>query len=62
MQIDTVNRFLVGVAGPGEVTIIRPPLRPINKAEAINLAAWLVVLSRATRDEVEAAIAAVENT
>jgi len=48
--VDTSNEFEV-VAGGETVRILNPPTRPITKAESLRLAAWLVVMSRASADE-----------
>jgi len=43
-KIDTTNHFSVGMAMNGTVTILIPPAGPLSKAEAYNLAAYLVAL------------------
>lgn len=35
------NRFFVGARGRDEIVIMMPPLKPISKDDAINLAALL---------------------
>lgn len=42
--VDTANHFLVGAQGE-TLVILNPPGRPITRREALNLAAWLVVLA-----------------
>lgn len=43
MTIDTLNRFLV-TSNSGQVIVMRPPTR-MTRAEALNLAAWLVAMA-----------------
>jgi hypothetical protein len=48
MELDDVplNEFMVGGTGAGnEVVIFRPPRGRITHAQAIRLAAWLIVMS-----------------
>ncbi len=45
MEIDTANRFVVGGGGRG-VSILMPPRGPMTPDEALNLAAYLVVLAQ----------------
>ena len=40
-----MNDFLVGVQGGETIVILRPVPQQITKAQALNLAAWLVVLA-----------------
>lgn len=42
--IDTINKHLVGMRGE-TITILYPPHRPMSKAEALVLAAYLVVMA-----------------
>jgi hypothetical protein len=41
---DTLNRFAVGSKGD-EVVILIPPTRPLNREEALVLAAYLVTIA-----------------
>jgi hypothetical protein len=41
----SANDFAVS-AGGGTIRIMNPPTRPITPREALNLAAWLLVLAR----------------
>lgn len=67
---DTANRFFVGVRGGSEIVIGRPALRPITREEALNLAAYLVVMvecmdlgsARDTAADFDALRAAIEAT
>jgi len=43
-HFDTTNRNMVCVQGD-MIRVLLPPLRPISKAEALSLAAWLVALA-----------------
>ncbi len=45
MDIPTLNLFLVGADVAGSVIILNPPRRPLLREEALNLAAWLVVMA-----------------
>jgi hypothetical protein len=62
--MDTMNKFLVSSGGVGmkEILVMNPPRGLISKEDALNLAAWLIVISGTTREEVEAALSAVEDT
>lgn len=58
-EIDTLNKFMVGKVA-GKVTIGRAPQGPLSKADAMNLAAWIVALGDndgmsfdATREAIE---------
>ena len=44
-ELDTTNRSVVACTVDGKISILRTPIGPISKADAINLAAWLVALS-----------------
>lgn len=41
----SANKFLVAVRGDDQVLVLNPPVGPITKADALNLAAWLVALA-----------------
>lgn len=43
-DIDTTNKFMVGVR-VDKIIIMMPPRRELSKADALNLAAWLVTLA-----------------
>ena len=43
-KFDTTNRNMVCIQGD-MIRVMYPPLRPIFKAEALSLAAWLVALA-----------------
>lgn len=60
-EIDTGNRFMVGSMG-NDVVIMFPPRRPIGKADALNLAAYLVAVSCATEEEFLRVYRAILNT
>ena len=60
-KIDTMNRFLVTLHGDN-VVMMSPPRGPFSKADALLLAAWIVALAAAERDEFEAVLDAVEST
>jgi hypothetical protein len=57
--IDTTNLFWVGVKG--EAIVVMRPRQHMTKAEALNLAAYLVVLAD-ENDEFPALLEAVKNT
>lgn len=59
-DFSTLNIFGVGMRGDGLV-LLRPPARPITKAESLNLLAYLVVLNAFSAREVSEAIGAVED-
>jgi hypothetical protein len=43
-EIDTFNRFMVGVRGE-RIVVLRPPVAPMTADEALTLAAHLVALA-----------------
>ena len=43
-DINTMNDHLVGVQG-GRIVIVMPPLGPMDRDEALRLAAWIVALA-----------------
>ena len=61
-EIDTINMFAVGVC-EGKITIYSfiPCGARLPKADALNLAAWLVTLAD-DKDEFPALLEAVQNT
>jgi hypothetical protein len=59
-KIDTTNKFVVCVKRD-HVAILNPPTF-MTKEEALNLAAYLVTLSFASREEFLAVLDAVEST
>jgi hypothetical protein len=42
---DIANLFLVSMLAPERVAILNPPRHPMTRAEALNLAAWLVAIA-----------------
>lgn len=44
MSIDTSNKFFVGVMGDN-IQMMKPVPQSITKADALNLAAWIVALA-----------------
>ena len=60
-EIDTSNLFLVGSVGM-RTQIMMPPRGPLEKAEVLNLAAWLVAIVDPTGDEFREVLEAVCNT
>jgi len=61
-EIETINDCLVGGNSAGMVTILMPPLGPMDKAKALRLAAWLVAIADPGGDEFAAVHEAVLNT
>jgi hypothetical protein len=59
-EIDTMNKFVV--CGFGNDLIIANPPRRLNKADALLLAGWLVVMSGAEPGEFEKVREAIEST
>lgn len=49
--LDTSNQFAVGVKTDGLVAVNRPVMGVMTRAEALNLAAWIVALSDPTGKE-----------
>lgn len=61
-KIDTLNRFVVGMIG-GKIAIVFPPIAPITKEQALNLAAHLVALADTSENHADFlnVLKAVEN-
>lgn len=60
-MIETINRFLV--AGQGQqVLVMRPPLGPITKDDALILAAWLVAIAEDGEHKFQPVLDAVLDT
>ncbi len=59
-ELDTGNKYMVGVSG-AQIVMLRPPRGTITKSDALNLAAWLVALSD-DNDKFPAILEAVQNT
>jgi hypothetical protein len=60
-EIDKVNRFLVGVQGDQIRVMIPVHNAPLTKAEAINLAAYLVALADPAGEKFPALLRAVKD-
>lgn len=56
------NRHAVGTAQGGRVVILMPPRHAMTRAEAVELAAWLVAVSGADVAEFSRAFDAVVST
>ena len=54
------NRFMV--AARGDNIVILRPARELTRDDALNLAAWLLVLAGTTPEEREKAVAVIEET
>ena len=61
-KVDTSNTFAVGVTVKGVVLVNRPLGGALSKAEALNLAAWIVALTAPAPDEFERLLEAIRNT
>jgi hypothetical protein len=59
--IDTGNYFLITAQGEN-VLIMRPPMRPITREQALNMAAFLVAIADPTRERFEQVLTAVCST
>jgi hypothetical protein len=61
--IETRNLFAVAMTGDGRITILLPPRGPMIRADALNLAAYLVAMSQSAEGpSFEEVLAAVVNT
>lgn len=60
-EIDTLNDWLVGSRG-GKIVIASLPLRPLEKHEALRLAAWIVAIADPGHEDFEKVLEAVEST
>lgn len=58
--LDTTNHFMVSLAGDA-IAVIRG-IGLITKEEAVNLAAWLVVMSDVSDEDFEALVVAIRNS
>ena len=58
-EIDTTNRFFVGVQG--DAVVLLRPVQRLSKDDALNLAAYLVALTD-MNNEFPAILEAVRNT
>ena len=64
-KMTTANLFAVGIRGTGEHLVIlnaRPLCMPFTKSDALNLAAWLVVLADPVGDEFEKLMTKIRST
>jgi hypothetical protein len=62
-QIDTTNRFMVGLIGEKfQILNLRALRGPITKADAFNLAAYLVAMAEEDAGEFQRVLDAVQNT
>ena len=57
---DTANLFLVATDAAGQRVVIRPTGGVISRAEALNLAAWIVALVDAEHKDFERLLKAIE--
>jgi hypothetical protein len=57
-EINTMNDHLVGVQG-GKITMVLPPLAPMDVDEALRLAAWIVCVAVAHNPNAESDFARV---
>ncbi len=65
LEIDTLNKFGVSShIASGDVVLLMPPAsgRRISRADALNLAAYLVVMSNATDEELDRVRRAIAST
>lgn len=60
-EIDTTNKFMVGMNGGG-LAILIPPHRTISNADAILLAAWLVALADPGGERFSVVLEAIQST
>ena len=63
-DFDPLNKFGVGANGEGDVAILMPPVpgQRLSKADALNLACWLLVLAGVERHELLIALVRIEGT
>lgn len=60
-EYDTMNHFVIGTTGDG--TLVSHVLRrSFTKDQALNLAAYLVVISGVEREEFNGLVSAIEGT
>lgn len=52
MNIDTLNKYGVGVQGE-KVVVLLPPRTPMTKTDALILAAWLVTMADMSEGEAD---------
>lgn len=58
MDIDTTNRFAVGLRGDDEIIVLRLGQR-LTREDALNLAAYLVAVADSSRKDFDRLLAAV---
>jgi len=59
--MDSANHFVVGVRGE-QIVVGYPPLKPISKEEALNLAAWLRCLADPAGEQFDKLIQEIQTT
>lgn len=52
MDLDTFNKFLVAAQGD-RLVILRQPIPPLDRTDALTLAAWLVVMGDRQADHAD---------
>jgi hypothetical protein len=60
-EIDTTNKFMVGMTARDEFVMIMLPVRRIPKVDALNLAAYIVALADPLGEEFSKVLEAVKN-
>ena len=60
-EVDTSNKFMVGVSG-ARICFLKPIPNVISMDDAVSLAAWLVALADPTGEKFETVHEAVVNT
>jgi hypothetical protein len=60
MEMDTFNKYVVGVNGD-KIVILAPPRGPISKEDALMFAAWIVTLADYSGEEFAKALEAVQS-
>lgn len=60
--MDTSNRFMVGANGRGRVMCLLPIPQEMSREDALNLAAYIVVLADPDRKDFDALLRGIENT
>lgn len=63
-EIDTANKFFVGLGGAGfdRITFVVPLPREFSRKDALNLAAWIVTLAESEEGEFDKLLKAIKNT
>jgi hypothetical protein len=61
-EIDSSNMLFMVAAHGENIVVMRPPVAPITRDQALNLAAWLVALADPLGEQFAKVLKAVQST